>query len=192
MQNILGLAIATAFIIAIVKIVSSGKTRIEPVLIMAGVFMMILAEALNIGSIFPAGKGSTGLKALDAFEYMSVYLNKSFIGVSGVIMVVFGYVMYCDAIEANQCLVKLLTDPLKKVKSPYMLLPFCVVIAMGLSLFIGTATGLSAMVMATIAPMLMGVGISRKAAASVGCMAYAIPLGLGAPVFLAGTTALGL
>lgn len=180
----LGLVIAAIFTVIVVRLMLSN-VKIEPVLFLCGIGMMLIAEALGLGKVFKVGQG-TGLAFFDAFDYVRTYMASNFSGLGLTIMAVLGYVKYCDQIGANQRLVKMVTDPLLKLKSPYFMLFFGMIIAMALSLFIASATGLTAMVMATIFPILMSVGVSRVSSATVGCLSDALPLTIGlGPTILA-------
>src|SRR5690606_858107 len=74
---------------------------------------------------------------------------------------------YMSHIGANTILVKLASKPLGIIKSPYILLVAAYLVACAMSLAVSSATGLGVLLMATLFPLMVNMGISRGAAAAV-------------------------
>lgn len=102
-------------------------------------------------------------------------------GAGLVIFVLGGYSAYMSAIGANDMTVMLLTKPLKKVKSVYILVPIVFLLGNLLSLVIPSASNLAIILIATLFPVLRKSGMSNlTAAAIIATTATIMPTPLGA------------
>lgn len=93
------------------------------------------------------------------------------------IMVVGGFAAYMDKIGATKALVNVCTKPLSKIHAPYILLAVGYLLGQLLNVFIPSATGLGMLLMVTIYPLLVSVGVSRLSAAAVIVTASCLDLG---------------
>ncbi|GAA0433469.1 anaerobic C4-dicarboxylate transporter DcuC [Aeromonas salmonicida subsp. achromogenes] len=117
--------------------------------------------------MLPASVTSTGHVATDIFEYVRFLLVDRGGGLGMLIMVLCGFAGYMSHIGANTILVKLASKPLGIIKSPYILLVAAYLVACAMSLAVSSATGLGVLLMATLFPLMVNMGISRGAAAAV-------------------------
>ena len=93
---------------------------------------------------------------------------KSILGAAGLIILILGgYTAYMSTIGANNVTVWALTKPLKKIKSPYILVPFVFLVGNLLSLVIPSASNLAIILLATLYPVLRASGMSRLTSAAV-------------------------
>ncbi|ETJ35589.1 Anaerobic C4-dicarboxylate transporter DcuC, partial [human gut metagenome] len=83
------------------------------------------------------------------------------------IMVLWGFAAYMTHIGANDMVVKLASKPLQYINSPYLLMIAAYFVACLMSLAVSSATGLGVLLMATLFPVMVNVGISRGAAAAI-------------------------
>lgn len=83
------------------------------------------------------------------------------------IMVLCGFASYMTHIGANDVVVKIASKPLKMINSPYLLMVAAYIVACLMSLAVSSATGLGVLLMATLFPVMVNVGISRGAAAAI-------------------------
>lgn len=83
------------------------------------------------------------------------------------IMWIAGFSYYMDKIGASKALVKACVRPLSAIRSPYVLLAVTYVIGQFMALFINSAVGLGLLLMASIFPLLVELGVSRTSAAAV-------------------------
>ena len=83
------------------------------------------------------------------------------------IMVLCGFSVYMTHLGANDVVVKLVSKPLKNIRSPYILMVFAYFLACLMSFAVSSATGLGVLLMATLFPVMVNVGISRGAAAAI-------------------------
>ncbi|CAM3060546.1 C4-dicarboxylate transporter DcuC [Streptobacillus ratti] len=88
-------------------------------------------------------------------------------GAGLVIFILGGYSAYMSAIGANDMTVRLLTKPLKKVKSVYILIPIVFLLGNLLSLVIPSASNLAIILIATLFPVLRKSGMSNLTAAAI-------------------------
>ncbi|MGL5285891.1 MAG: C4-dicarboxylate transporter DcuC, partial [Aeromonas sp.] len=135
--------------------------------LLGGGLLLLAITALMGKPVLPAKVASTGYLATDIFEYIRFLLNDRGGGLGMMIMVLCGFAGYMSHIGANDKLVLLASKPLKVIKSPYLLLVAAYLVACAMSLAVSSATGLGVLLMATLFPLMVNMGISRGAAAAV-------------------------
>ena len=118
-------------------------------------------------SILPDGVKSTGSTYFDILEYVKYLLGNRGGGLGLMIMVLCGFSVYMTHLGANDVVVKLVSKPLKNIRSPYILMVFAYFLACLMSFAVSSATGLGVLLMATLFPVMVNVGISRGAAAAI-------------------------
>ncbi len=159
-------SIISLIFIALVAILLVKKFNAQAVLLFSGLLMM--AIAMLLGFALPGLKEPTGLKFFDIFELIKESLSTKGADVGLMIMSIGGYVAYMKKIGASETLVYLAMKPLSVFKkSPY--LATSLVIPIGQLLFITTpsATGLGLLLVASIFPVLVSLGVSKTSAVSV-------------------------
>lgn len=144
------------------------KYKPQPVLFFAGMILMACGVALGVGTIL-SPKESTGLIFFDMFEFMRKTFSSRAAGLGLNIMAVGGFARYMDHIGASKVLVHLAIKPLQRLKSPYMVLAGAWAIGMTLGLFINSASGLAMLLMVTVFPILISLGVSRLSACAAVC-----------------------
>ena len=80
------------------------------------------------------------------------------------IMSVGAFAKYMDKIGASRSLVRLTIKPLMALKSPYLVMSGTWIIGMLIGLCINSASGLAMLLMVTMFPILLGLGVSRLSA----------------------------
>ena len=75
------------------------------------------------------------------------------------IMMLCGFAAYMTHIGANDMVVKLASKPLQYINSPYLLMIAAYFVACLMSLAVSSATGLGVLLMATLFPVMVNVGI---------------------------------
>lgn len=142
------------------------KFKPQPVLFIAGLLLMLAAVYFGLGTILPA-KESTGLVLFDAFEFIKKTFSSRAGGLGLNIMAVGGFARYMDHIGASKALVKLTIRPLLALRSPYIVMSGAWVLGMFLGLAINSASGLAMLLMVTVFPILISLGVSRLSAVAV-------------------------
>ncbi len=135
--------------------------------LMFGGLVLLFISVLMGHSILPEGVKSTGSTYFDILEYVKYLLGNRSGGLGLMIMVLCGFSVYMTHLGANDVVVKLVSKPLKNIRSPYILMVFAYFLACLMSFAVSSATGLGVLLMATLFPVMVNVGISRGAAAAI-------------------------
>ena len=139
------------------------KYKPQTVLFVAGGLLLAGSMIMSWGTILPAGK-STGMWSFDIFELIRTLFANRLSGLGLNIMAVGGFARYMDKIGASNALVSLTIRPLMLLKSPYIVMSACWVLGMFLGLAINSASGLAMLLMVTMFPILVALGVSRISA----------------------------
>ena len=168
------------FIVAILIVLIVGylivkKYHAQGVLILGGGALLLGAILLNDTPVME--KSATGSLYLDIFAQLS----KNFIKTSGslglAIMIVSAFAKYMDHIGASNALVKISIKPLQKLNSPYIVLALSYMVGQLLNVFIPSASGLGVLLMVTVYPILVSLGVSKLSATAVIGTAACLDLG---------------
>ncbi|EHQ8804051.1 C4-dicarboxylate transporter DcuC [Enterococcus faecalis] len=151
--------------------------------------LVLLACAWMLGHpIYPAGEG-TGFGLFDIFLKFKDTIIAQVSSAGIVIMILFGYSGYMNAIGANQMAVNFLVKPLMKIKRKSLFVPVVFLIGNLMSLVFPSASSLAIILMSILYPMLASMGISSLTAAGVIAMTATImPTPLGADNVIAANT----
>ncbi|WP_145525737.1 anaerobic C4-dicarboxylate transporter DcuC [Yersinia vastinensis] len=135
--------------------------------LMVGGLLLLAISALMGKSVLPASATPTGWRATDIVEYVKILLMSRGGDLGMMIMVLCGFAAYMTHIGANDVVVKIASKPLQMINSPYLLMVAAYIVACLMSLAVSSATGLGVLLMATLFPVMVNVGISRGAAAAI-------------------------
>ena len=167
-----GLLIAGA-VIALCAYFIFHKYKAQAVLIAGGFLMMAIAILFNYGPIVSA-KESTGFAWFDLFKFIDTLTAKRTAGLGLMIMACGGFAKYMDLIGASKAMVHLAVRPLRRLHSPYLVLCGGFLIGQCLHPFIPSASGFGLLMMVTLYPVYISLGISKKSAVAViatnGCL----------------------
>jgi DcuC family C4-dicarboxylate transporter len=159
-------AILSLFFIAFTGSLLLKKYNPHAVLLVSGLLMLIIAEFLNYN--LPTLKAPTGFSGFDLFRYIKESFSKTNAGVGLMIMAIGGFVAYIDKIGASNALVFVAMKPLKLFKKyPYVAASLVIPIGQLLFVAIPSAAGLGLLLMASMFPILVNLGVSRLSAVSV-------------------------
>ena len=153
-------------VITVTAIYLYRKLNPQGVLMLAGLVMLTFALILNVQPIIP--DKSTGSVVFDLVKVV----EETFIGnlsrAGLMIMTIGGFVAYMKQIKASDALVYVSMQPLSIFRK-YPYLAASLVIPIGQLLFICTpsATGLGLLLVASIYPVLVSLGVSKLSAVSV-------------------------
>lgn len=164
-MQIVGILLSLQFIILVAYLLYK-KYNPQAVLLFSGLGMMALA--LAIGNPLPELTKHTGLVGFDLVGLITESLSSKNAGIGLMIMTIGGFVSYMRKIGASDALVYVSMLPLSHLKKhPY--LAASLILPVGQLLFICTpsATGLGLLLVASIFPVLVNLGISRLSAVSV-------------------------
>lgn len=143
-----------------------SKAKAQAVLLTSGILLMAMGAYLGTGEILEKSTGST---LLDIYEKIRAILASRGGGLGLSIMAVAGYARFMDKIGASQSMVRILSNPLQKLSSPYMVMSATYIIGEIMAQFITSASGLGMLLMVTLYPTLISLGVSRlSAVATIG------------------------
>jgi len=163
--EILG-AILSLIFIALAATLLYKKYNATAVLIICGLMMMV--SALLIGSEVNGIKDSSSLIVFDLFDMIRQGFSIKGAEVGLMIMAIGGYVAFMDKIGASESLVYLAMKPLSIFKkSPYLAASLVIPLGHFLSIPIPSATGLGLLLIVSVFPILIKLGVSRVSAVSV-------------------------
>ena len=134
--------------------------------VIAGLSIIVIAILCGAQNILPKGVKSTCFIGFDIVELIHVITKKQLIGVGLILMASGGFAGYMSQIGASNALVNLCTEPLRKLRSPYLVLALAYLTGQLVNLVIVSAAGLVMLLMVAFYPILTRVGVSRAAAAS--------------------------
>ncbi len=157
--------ILTLAVIAIVAWCIVKNYYPPTVLLLAGLFFLAVAAFLGVDPV--AAKKSTQFLGFDFAQAFTEQMKTRLPGLGLNIMWIAGFSVYMDKIGASKALVKACVRPLSAIRSPYVLLGVTYIIGQFMALFINSAVGLGLLLMASIYPLLVELGVSRASAAAV-------------------------
>ncbi|HGY5077496.1 TPA: anaerobic C4-dicarboxylate transporter DcuC [Citrobacter gillenii] len=149
----------------------------QVVLAAAGIFLMICGVWLGYGALVAPEKSSSYL-LVDIYNEILRMLSSRAAGLGLSIMAVGGYARYMDRMGASRAMVSLLSRPLKLIRSPYIVLAATYVIGQIMAQFITSASGLGMLLMVTLFPTLVSLGVSRLSAVAVIATSMSIEWGI--------------
>jgi len=98
-------------------------------------------------------------------------------GVGLIIMASAAFADYMDHIGATAAMVRLLIKPLRMIKAPYLVLASGYVLGQCLHIAIPSAAGLATLLLVTLFPMVVSLGVSKPAAAAMIALCSFMDLG---------------
>ncbi len=159
-------AVCTVLVILGASFLIVKKYKAQAVLIGAGFLLFTAACLSGSGSILPEAQ-ATGFWVTDLFERLSHLASQRIPSMGLNIMAVGGFAHYMDVIGASRALIRLTMPLLRRFRSPYVVMSLAWGMSMFLGLAISSASGLAMLLMVTVYPILVSIGVSRISAAAV-------------------------
>lgn len=151
--------------------------------------IVLLFAAVILGHPILSPEETTGIVWLDPFKKIEMSFLKNLGNIGLTIMTLFGFSSYMNLIGANEVTVDIMTKPLGKIKSKYVIVPVIFLLGNLLSLVVPSASSLAVLLMATLYPVLTKVGVTPlTAGAVIATTATIMPTPLGADNVLAAET----
>ncbi len=169
--------ILTLVVVALLLIAISKKFQATTTLICLGVVTILIYSLVTKTAV-----GSSGSWFIDVFELISTNFGKQMSGSGLLIMSVMGFVKYMDHIKASKLLALYASRPLKKLGKPYLAAGLGIFIAAVLKLCIPSHSGLAALLMATMYPILVAAGLPTLTAAAAVLIGGCFDLGPACPI----------
>lgn len=157
--------IAATFVLFLILVIGILK-KMQPTVLMLFLGIFALGITCAVMGVMPGGEETSGNFIVDLFEVVkSTFSANLAANVLNVISVI-AYVHYMDHLKATTMFATLATLPLKKVKSPYIVLG-CGIVLMGIiCFFIQSATARAALFIGILYPIFISVGLSPLSAAT--------------------------
>lgn len=164
------------------------KYNPSTILMSMGLIMIGIAMAIGIYTIggdtdLPGAKKfnlsvDTGSSFTDVFKLVENFFDDSFIRFGLLIMTISGYVAVMNKMRATEAMVYIASKPLSIFKkNPYLAAIIVIPICTCLFLCINSASGLGLLLVATIYPILLNIGVSKPTALSVIIMSVIFDMG---------------
>lgn len=154
------------FAVAIVVFMLIKKMDIKITLLVMGILLMFIGIAMGNG-IAVKDFTSTGAVWLDPLKAIADQFKSTLSSAGFIILILGGYSSYMSAIEANDVTVSVLTKPIAKIKSVYILVPVVFLLGNLLSLVIPSASNLAIILLATLFPVMVKAGMSPLTSAGI-------------------------
>ena len=167
-------------IIAITGILLMKRYQPQPILIGMGILMMYIAyEGSWINAILDESQ-STGVLIFDAMDIVRITTSENVVSLGLMIMTCAGYAKYMEHIGAGTRLAHTFIKPLYRLNRPYIVLALMFLLNMGLSICVPNPLSLALLMMVTIYPVLLRLGVSSVGAAAVIATGHLMDVGPGA------------
>lgn len=167
-------------IIAITGIFLMKRYQPQPILIGMGILMMYIAyEGSWIHAILDESQ-STGVLVFDAMDIVRITTSENVVNLGLMIMTCAGYAKYMEHIGAGTRLAHTFIKPLYYLNRPYIVLALMFLLNMGLSICVPNPLSLALLMMVTIYPVLLRLGVSPVGAAAVIATGHLMDVGPGA------------
>ncbi len=165
MFDYLLIALTVLFAIIVAKLILKKYNAIF-VFFASGLVIMMMASLLT-GTPILTAKESLGNVFLDAFGFITKTFKTNIAGIGSLIMVVTGYATYMKHTQASTKLAFVATRLLGGIKNKYLILSVFFLIGMALKLVLTSQASLAVLMLATVFPVLMALGIRPITGASV-------------------------
>lgn len=142
------------------------KMDIKITMFLMGIILMFIGMGMG-GGIGIKDFQSTGAAWLDPLKAIADQFKSTISSAGFIILFLGGYSAYMNAIGANDVTVSVLTKPIAKIKSTYVLVPVVFLLGNLLSLVVPSASNLAIILLATLYPALMKTGMSSLTAAGI-------------------------
>ena len=160
----LGVIITLLAVVAIAYFVI--KNYYPPMMLwLLGVVLLVIGVMMGNAPVGP--KTATNFVGFDIAQALTDLLKSRLGGLGLNIMAIAGFSFYMNKLGASKALVKACIRPLSAIRSPYLLLGVTYLVGQTMALFINSAVGLGLLLMASIYPLLVQLGVRRAAAAAV-------------------------
>lgn len=179
----LTLLIAVTVVILVVYGLLKGYVP-QAILLLGGIVLLFFTALLRDTPLMAADQ-SANWRYFDIFYLINSIMSNRLAGIGLTIMTISGFARYMEHVGASHALFAIFERPLRRIRSPYLLLVFGFLLSQVLVLFIPSHSGLALLLMVTLYPIFIRCGVSKLSALGViGCAQF-IDHGPSGPVILA-------
>lgn len=170
------MAVLLTLLVLAVLVFSLFKKFYAPTTLLLISFLVLFVYSIVTKSSI-MGDSTGGSWFIDIFEYMKSAFVSQYVGLGMTLLPLVGYSTYMGKIKASTMLTSLCAAPMKKIKNPYVVVAFTVIIASLLEIAVISQTATTTLLMATIFPILLSLGVSRAGACAAIILGGAMDLG---------------
>lgn len=165
--------------VAVIVYMLIKKMDIKIALFLMGIVLLFISLFMG-NDIVLKDFEPTGSILLDPLQVIVQQFKSTLTSAGLIILILGGYTAYMSFIGANDLTVQMLTKPISKIKSVYVLVPIIFLIGNVLALVIPSASTLAILLLATLYPVLKKAGMSTLSiAAVIATSATIVPTPLG-------------
>ncbi len=150
--------------------------KLNPAFLLISLSLITMAGVQLITGVSVLGEKSTGSLFFDLFENVTNVAGSQLSRNVLLVMTVMGYVFVCEKLNASKMFAIYAAKPFAKVKSPYVIAVFVIVLGVFLKLAITSSSSLCTMLLATMYPVMRACGCSKGTAATAvtlpGCVIW--------------------
>jgi DcuC family C4-dicarboxylate transporter len=165
----------TFAIVAFMVYVLAKKLYPHTVLMIFSILILVIYTAVTKVSVL--GNATTGNMYMDVLQYVVDNFISTFRTTGILIMTVTGYAGYMRKIKASDMLAALFANPLRKLKSPYLVCVLAIILSELIHIALPSSGGTAAVVMGAFFPVLLACGVNRITAAASVVVGTAIDFG---------------
>jgi DcuC family C4-dicarboxylate transporter len=156
---IITIAVLVVLVLAITK-----KYNVSAFMIYMSIVVLVLYSWIT-GTSMLGGK-TTGSLFLDVFESFKTTMGNQMAGSVLTMLSILGYISYMNFLKATEAFAFIVSGPMRKLNKPYLLGAIAIVIGIVLKLALTSPSGLVALFLATLYPILRACRLPKAATAT--------------------------
>lgn len=170
----------TIAVIAVMVYFLAKKYNGSMVLLTIGLLTLGIITLIN-GGASVLGNDSVGNSFFDLFEVVRSKFASNLTGSILQVMCVFGYIAFMKAIKASDMLALVCTKPLSKIKNQAVIITGAIVLCGLIKIVLASHSSTTAMLIATLYPIMLAAGVSRETAGAAIIIGGTIDIGPSEP-----------
>lgn len=157
-------------ILCVIVLVAAGTAiakNYSATVVLFAAGLLLMYAALIMGHPVLSDKLTSGIAWFDPFKTIKDLFVKQYSNAGLIILTLFGFAAYMSHIGANEMVIRVLSKPLERISSPYVLVPFVFWIGTLASIIIPSAASLAVVLMSTLYPVLRAAKMTPLTAGGV-------------------------
>ncbi len=157
-------------ILCVIVLVAAGTAiakNYSATVVLFAAGLLLMYAAIIIGHPVLSDKLTSGIAWFDPFKTIKDLFVKQYSNAGLIILTLFGFAAYMSHIGANEMVIRVLSKPLERISSPYVLVPFVFWIGTLASIIIPSAASLAVVLMSTLYPVLRAARMTPLTAGGV-------------------------
>lgn len=157
-------------ILCVIVLVAAGTAiakNYSATVVLFAAGLLLMYAAIIMGHPVLSDKLTSGIAWFDPFKTIKDLFVKQYSNAGLIILTLFGFAAYMSHIGANEMVIRVLSKPLERISSPYVLVPFVFWIGTLASIIIPSAASLAVVLMSTLYPVLRAARMTPLTAGGV-------------------------